>query len=158
MGLAAFANHRSQGITGFLNSPFLRQPLRIKAANGQPFDRGLLSKPITTALESEGKGEGERADHDLVEAREAALRLDWARAVKALAGAGREIEPLLSGHPRRSVAPSELTDLSGVGEKINQALASAAAVRVETQADSSGACAGGTMPGRAWARDRASGP
>ena len=60
MGLAAFANHRSQGITGFLNSPFLRQQVRIKAANGQPFDRALLAKPITTALESEGKGEGER--------------------------------------------------------------------------------------------------
>jgi len=155
MGLAAFANHRSQGITGFLNSPFLRQQVRIKAANGQPFDGALLAKPITTALESEGKGEGERADHDLVEAREAALRLDWARAVKALAGAGREIEPLLSGHPRRSVAPSELTDLSGVREKINQALASAAALRVETQADRSEVVPGETFTVRAEARARA---
>src|SRR5713101_6943659 len=154
MGLAAFANHRSQGITGFLNSPFLRQPPRLKAANGQPFDRALLAKPITT-LESEGKEEEERADHDLVEAREAALRLDWGRAVKALAGAGREIEPLLSGHPRRSVAPSELTDLSGVREKINQALASAAALRVETQADRSEVVPGETFTVRAEARARA---
>lgn len=154
VGLAAFANHRSQGITGFLNSPFLRQPVRIKAANGQAFDRALLAKPITT-LESEGKEEEERADHDLVEAREAALRLDWTRAVKALAGAGREIESLLSGHPRRSVAPSELTDLSGVREKINQALASSAALRVETQADRSEVVPGETFTVRAEARARA---
>src|SRR5260370_41209761 len=158
MALAAFRNHGSQGITGFLNSPFLRQPPRIKAANGKTFDRALLAKPITTTLESEGKGEVERADHDLMEAREAALRLDWARAVKALAGAGREIEPLLSGHPRRSVAPSELTDLSGMREKINQALASAAALRVETQADRSEVVPGETFTVRAEVRARASIP
>src|SRR5260370_31104935 len=99
MALAAFRNHGSQGITGFLNSPFLRQPPRIKAANGQPFDRALLAKPITTTLESEGKGEVERADHDLMEAREAALRLDWARAWKAPAGAGRRNKPSPSGQP-----------------------------------------------------------
>src|SRR5258708_185615 len=30
IGLDAFANHHTQGITGFLNSPFLRRPLTLK--------------------------------------------------------------------------------------------------------------------------------
>ena len=154
MALAAFANHRSQGVTVFLNSPFLRQRLRIKRADGQPFDPAQLAEPITTTVPSEGKGEQQRADHDLVEAREAALRLDWANTVKALAGAGREIESSLNAHMARSYAPPGFNDLPVVKEKIDRALALAAALRIETQADRSDVVPGETFSVRAEVRIR----
>lgn len=156
MALAAFANHRSQGITGFLNSPFLRQRLRIKTANGQAFDPSVLAAPITTTVVSESKDEQQRADRDLAEARAAALRLDWTGAVKALAGAGQAIASAWSAHPERSSAPPGFTDLPIAQDRINRALALAAAIRIEAQADRSEVVAGETFSIRAEAHMRES--
>src|SRR5213593_1344349 len=41
IGLDAFANHRTQGITGFLGSPFLRRPTALKREDGGQLDPGL---------------------------------------------------------------------------------------------------------------------
>ncbi|HYL10521.1 MAG TPA: PIG-L family deacetylase [Candidatus Acidoferrales bacterium] len=157
MALKAFANHRSQGITGFLNSPFLRQRLRIKAENGQPFDKAMLAMPITTTVPNESKDEQQRADRDLAEAREAALRLDWPGTVKVLAGAGREIESIFSAQMSRSYAPPGFDDLPFVQERINKALALAAAIRIEAQSDRSEVVAGETFSIRGEARAREAG-
>jgi len=43
IGLDAFANHRSQGITSFIGSPFLRRPLVLILENGGKFDAASLA-------------------------------------------------------------------------------------------------------------------
>src|SRR5579871_2765395 len=43
IGLDAFANHRTQGITGFLNSPFLLRPIGLKREDGKPFEPKSLA-------------------------------------------------------------------------------------------------------------------
>src|SRR5207249_55813 len=45
IGVDAFANHRTQGITAFLNSPFLRRPIALKHEDGAPLDPAILAKP-----------------------------------------------------------------------------------------------------------------
>jgi len=47
LGLDAFANHRTQGITGFLGSPFFcGAPSRSGARDGAEFDRASLAQPL----------------------------------------------------------------------------------------------------------------
>src|SRR5262249_27159432 len=43
IGIDAFANHRTQGITAFLNSPFQRRPVALKREDGKTLDAGILS-------------------------------------------------------------------------------------------------------------------
>ena len=42
VGLDAFANHRTQGITGFLGSPFLRRPVALKREDGGELNPAVL--------------------------------------------------------------------------------------------------------------------
>jgi len=46
MGLDAFANHRTQGITGFLASPFLRRAAALLREDGGEFDPASLAQPL----------------------------------------------------------------------------------------------------------------
>src|SRR5204862_224918 len=46
MGLDAFANHRTQGITGFLGSPFLRRAVALQRVDGKELDPALLAQPL----------------------------------------------------------------------------------------------------------------
>src|SRR6267143_1748866 len=46
MGLDAFANHRSQGITGFLSSPLLRRGVALQREDGKELDPALLAQPL----------------------------------------------------------------------------------------------------------------
>src|SRR4029077_3617073 len=46
IGLDGFANHRTQGITGFLGSPFLRRPIALKREDGGELDPALLAVPL----------------------------------------------------------------------------------------------------------------
>src|SRR5579871_3189856 len=48
IGLDAFANHRTQGITNFLGSAFLRTPIGLKREDGQKLDPAILAQPIHT--------------------------------------------------------------------------------------------------------------
>src|SRR5207244_12524636 len=46
IGLDAFANHRTQGITGFLGSPFLRRAVALQREDGGQLDPALLAQPL----------------------------------------------------------------------------------------------------------------
>src|SRR5262249_15381267 len=48
IGVDAFANHRTQGITAFLNSPFLRRPIALKREDGGTLDPAILNRPAHT--------------------------------------------------------------------------------------------------------------
>lgn len=82
IGLDAFSNHRSQGISAFLSSPFLRRPLALKREDGKPFDPKILSQPLVKEDCSETA-----VDASLVAARREALALNMQGAVKYLAKA-----------------------------------------------------------------------
>ena len=50
IGLDAFANHRTQGISAFLGSPFLRRPVGLMAESGfAVFDPGMLNMSLSCA-------------------------------------------------------------------------------------------------------------
>jgi LmbE family N-acetylglucosaminyl deacetylase len=146
IGLDAFANHRTQGITGFLNSPFLRRPITLKREEGGDFDPASLAEPLGPLDEdfevgNKGVDPLMRAvDASLVAARDAALRLDWQSSADALIAAGKKLDqiplPALS-----SQTPAPVQSLSQSihrkREKINAALVLVAGLRLDAIADRS---------------------
>lgn len=97
IGIDAFANHRTQGIAGFLNSPFIRRSVALVREDGKPFDSAALATPLTRLFDDAG---GKTcADHsdwceklkivdgDLEQARASVLRLDYASATNQIVDA-----------------------------------------------------------------------
>jgi len=105
IGLDAFVNHRTQGIAGFLNSPFLRRQISLIPEDGSKLDPHSLAKPITDLLGGpDGKTCKEHAawcdalntaDEALSKARTAALKLDFANATESVLQAQRELAKIL---------------------------------------------------------------
>ncbi len=83
IGLDAFVNHRTQGIAGFLNSPFLHRPIALKREDGKPVDPKVLSRLIV----DENCPGAKEVDALLVAARRDALTLDMKGAAENLAKA-----------------------------------------------------------------------
>ena len=163
IGLDAFANHRSQGIAVFLGSPFLRRPVALKREDGQELNPTILAQPLGPLDEDyEEANMGvdplmRAVDSALVEARDAALRLDWKTATSSLAEAGRKLNevprPNSSGNnpePLLSLARSTARKR----EKIDEALELAAGLRVEATADRSEIVPGETFTVRVESRHR----
>lgn len=149
IGLDAFVNHRTQGIAGFLNSPFLRRPIAVRRDDGTSLDPALLAAPIAKlAGEMPARRESiEKADRSLAAAREAAERLDWVGAARELAQAGQTLAAAQQG------AADE--ELRRVQQRIDAALALIAGLEITTQADRGELVAGETFTVRAQARCRA---
>jgi LmbE family N-acetylglucosaminyl deacetylase len=146
IGLDAFANHRTQGITGFLASPFLRRPIALKREDGAEFDPVLLAQPLGPLDEDYEVGNMgvdplmRAVDAALVTARDAALRLDWRTAAGSLARAGKKIDEV-ARPPIGSQTPLPVVSLVRTvkrkREKIDAALALVAGLRLEAIADRS---------------------
>lgn len=154
IGLDAFANHRSQGITGFLGSPFLRRPIALKRDDGGQFDPAILAEPLGPLDEDYEIGNKavdplmRAVDSALVSAREAAERLDWKAAADSLVAAGRKLDQI----PMPAVSydvPAPAASLSRSAkrkrEKINAALILTAGLRLEALADRSELVSGETF-------------
>ncbi len=121
IGLDAFVNHHTQGIAGFLNSPFLRRPIAFLREDGKNFDPSTLAVPLTELF---GKENGKvctehevwceklrESDTKLLEARVAALKLDWPAATGLLVQAQKSIDSLRPADSISSIGP-----LGAVGE------------------------------------------
>lgn len=110
IGLDAFANHRTQGISAFLGSPFLRRPIGVVPENGSKFSPEILKVNLSTlAGEDAGLGCGgmagycdllKKADEELGAARAAALDLNWQQASTLVANAGSNLESILAAGKR----------------------------------------------------------
>lgn len=163
IGLDAFANHRTQGITGFLGSPFLRRPIALKREDGGDFDPALLAQPLGPLDEDYEIGNMgvdplmRTVDAALVTARDASLRLDWKAAADSLVAAGKKIDEV----PRPSVssqtpAPvvSLVRSLGRKREKIDHALALVAGLHLDALADRSEIVAGESFTVRVEPRHR----
>jgi LmbE family N-acetylglucosaminyl deacetylase len=154
MGLDGFANHRTQGITGFLSSPFLRRAVALQRADGGQLDPAPLAEPLGPLDEDYEIGNMgvdplmRTVDAALVSARDAALRLDWKAAASSLVAAGRKINevpvPSISYEVPAPVV-SLARSLKRKREKIEAALALVAGLRLDALADRSDLVSGETF-------------
>ena len=156
IGLDAFINHRTQGISGFIGSPYIWRPIALTredaAAN---LDPAVLAQPLR-ALGGDALPEGctgtaffcpvlKASEEDLAAARTAALALDWRKAAQALAGAAQAVASLYPGGSHAAhwrASDPLLEELHAAHSRIERALALAAGVEVSAQADKSDLVAG----------------
>jgi LmbE family N-acetylglucosaminyl deacetylase len=152
-GRESLVYHRSQGVTMFLSSPFLRAALYLVIENPDSDTQGLspadLAKSIKLlTLASSPIGVGlAKADDSLATAHDAALQLDWAAAVKNLAAAGAQIAALEKiAPPAAEPGTADLAwELRHEREKIDRALADAAALHIDGRVDRNELVAGETF-------------
>jgi len=144
LGLDAFTNHRTQGISGFLGSPFLRRAIALQREDGGQLDPALLAQPLGPLDEDYEAGDLgadpllRSVDAALVSARDAALQLDWKTAAGFLVAAGRKINEV-PGSSNSFHLPAPVVSLSRSlnrkREKIDVALALVTGLRLEALAD-----------------------
>src|SRR4029077_11789877 len=146
IGLDAFANHRTQGITGFLNSPFLRRPITLKREDGGEFDPASLNEPLGPLDEDFEVGNRgvdplmRAVDASLMAARDAPLRLDYKASADSLIAAGKKLDqipvPSLSSQLPAPVA-SLAASVRRKRDKVNAALTLVVGLRLDAIADRS---------------------
>ena len=139
IGLDAFANHRTQGISAFLGSPFLRRPIALLPEGNAKFALANLAAPLRALFP--GCRAFEEADDQLFAARAAAMNLDWYAASNALALAATDAAHWmdkcpwhLTGDPAQR---DQIADRNRSVGRIEKALALAAGLQVTAEADRS---------------------
>jgi len=151
IGLDAFASHRTQGISLFLGSPFLRRPIALKREDGATLDPAILAEPLGPLDEDYEVGNKtvdplmRSVDQALVAARESALRLDWKAAADSLASAGRKLNEVPTPSSMAQVPPpveSLARSIKRKRERIDAALALVVGLRLDANADKSELVAG----------------
>ncbi len=147
ISLQGYLHHRSQGVTPFLNAPFVRRPYGLKRATGGPASPSDFAQPLISlarVIPVPAEDSLAAADHALDQARMAAEKLDWPGAVRSIAEAGKQIASLEDQVKRSqdSSAASGLWELEQVRERINHALSDAAAIKIVSNSDRSELVAG----------------
>jgi LmbE family N-acetylglucosaminyl deacetylase len=148
IGIDAFSSHRSQGISAFLSSPFLRRPLALLPEDGGKLDPRSLAIPLTELL---GAPDGKtckahpeaceklrKIDTTLHEARSRSLNLDWVAATQLLISAQKSLASLLPPDSMSSYGPLGRvaeTDIRIQVGRISQALLLAAGFEFYAQAE-----------------------
>lgn len=134
LGLVGFANHRSQGITRILDSSFFRRPVDLTVVQGDPMKLEDLAQSLfyiaagSNALEVPLGS----ADGSLVAARQAALRLDWAKTVRYLSDAGKQIQSAVkTAQSDPATDGNALWALEQERQRIDAAVVAAAALHVD---------------------------
>jgi LmbE family N-acetylglucosaminyl deacetylase len=169
IGLDAFVNHRTQGISAFINSPFLRRPIALKREDGQKFDHDILSRSLdelATIPTANGCSSPDNLPAVLKkvgdafgEARAESLSLNWREASTSLARAGmafRSLHP--EGKKPPMCSPSNpflfLDAIEDAQERIDRAVQLAAGLDFEGNADRSALANGETFEVTTTARCR----
>lgn len=147
ISLEGYLHHRSQGVTPFLNAPFVRRPYGLKRATGGPASPSDFAQPLMSlarVIPVPAEESLAAADHALDQARMAAEKLDWPGAVRSIAEAGKQIASLEDQVKRSqdSSATGALWELEQVRERINHALTDAAAIKIVSNSDRSELVAG----------------
>src|SRR5271168_2584773 len=145
IGLDAFANHRTQGISAFLGSPFLRRPIGLIPEAGSKFTPGMLNANLTSLSgDNAGLGCGGKApycetlkkvDDDLANARAAALELNWKQSSALVATAGTNLESIFADSRAQHGADSFRDELEPIKSRIDRALALTAGFQQSAEAD-----------------------
>lgn len=151
IGLDAFANHRSQGITNFVGSAFLRRPVVLIREDGAKFDASTLDESLTqwansaarTSCASASSNDCKflslaDADKKLTAARGAALALDWKTALSELVEAAKIVEriaPSGANNGSAGLSPDQEFDLTRTRQRIEHSLAMAAGLEMRAESD-----------------------
>jgi LmbE family N-acetylglucosaminyl deacetylase len=155
IGIDAFANHRTQGISGVLGSPFLHRSIALVSESGEKIDPAMFAQPLHT-LGGDATENGcaqssffcsvlQHAEEDLAKAREDALSLRWQQSAAAIAQAATEITSLYPGgsHAAHWVSGDpRLIDLHSTQDRVDRALALAAGLEIVAESDKSEVVAG----------------
>ena len=163
ISLEGYVHHRSQGVTPFLNSPFLRRPYGLKRTTGGPASPADFAQPImslASVIPVPAEQPLAAADRALDQARATAEKLDWPAAVRSIAEAGKQIASLEDQvkQSQDSRAANASWELDQVRERINHALADAAAIKIVSNSDRSELVAGEGFNVRAEVTHRADAP
>jgi len=147
IGLDAFVNHHTQGIAGFLNSPFLRRAVALVPENGGTLDPTQLAEPLPTLFP--GCKAFANAYKLLGEARTSTLQGNIAEASRQLAAAAGDFNDW-TGKCGYAVAinPTQLQyveDVSRSRLRIERALALVAGIDLSADADTSDLVAGNSF-------------
>jgi LmbE family N-acetylglucosaminyl deacetylase len=155
IGIDAFANHRTQGISGVLGSSFLHRPIALVSESGEKIDPAMFAQPLHT-LGGDTAENGcaqssffcpvlEHAEEDLAKAREDALSLRWQHSASEIAQAAKEITSLYPGGshaPHWVAGDPHLADLYSAQHRVDHALALATALEIVAESDRSEVVAG----------------
>jgi len=148
IGIDAFANHRTQGISAFLASPFIRRPIALKREDGEVFDPKILARLLSDVL-GEKRGQIcaahrdwcaaiDAANEGITRARAEALRLEWNAATDSLAEASRLLSGLYKpdiSSSRGPLEPTQESEVRGAVDRIAGALLLASGFEVAAEAD-----------------------
>jgi len=170
IGLDAFLSHRTQGISAFVNSPFLRRPVALKREDGSEFQAKALSEPLPSLVnrfaEAGCAAPGglieklKAVDQILNQARTQALGLHWKEATALTAKAA---QTFFSINARANLTGSSecenevvIRDLLATEQaKLARAVELAAGIQMEATADLSDVAVGNEFKVRASVQCRA---
>ena len=161
ISLGGYLQHHSQGLNP--NSPFVRRPYGLKRATGGAPAPGDFAQPLGSLAEIMPVPAARplaAASHALELARAAAEKIDWPGAALRLAEAGKQIAELQARVKNSSDgrAADALWELEQVRERIDHALADAAAIKIVSNSDRSELVAGEGFSVRAELERRADVP
>jgi LmbE family N-acetylglucosaminyl deacetylase len=157
IGIDAFANHRTQGISAFLGSSFLHRPIALIAENGEKIDPALFAASLRTLGGDAGSSATDcdrtsffcpvlrDVESNLEKARQNALLLRWQQATAELTQAATEVASLYPGgaHAAHWVANDpRLADLHAAQRRVDRALALTAGLEINAESDRSEVVAG----------------
>ena len=168
IGIDAFANHRTQGISGVLGSPFLHRPIALVSESGEKIHPAMFAQPLHT-LGGDAAGNEcqqsasvcpvlKRAEDHLARAREHALALRWQQSASEIAEAAKEIRSLYPGQNHAvnwEADDPRVAELRPAQQRVEHALALAAGLQIIAEADRSDVVAGEPFTVNAEARCRA---
>jgi LmbE family N-acetylglucosaminyl deacetylase len=155
IGMDAFANHRTQGVTVFFGSAFFRRPISLKREDGAVLAPESLAAPLRAVA---GDADGadcktgalfcpvlKAAEEEIASARTSALSLRWKESAASLARAAQGIASLYPGgsHAAHWVANDPVLDELKFAEKrLQRSLSLAAGLTVSATADRGALVAG----------------
>jgi LmbE family N-acetylglucosaminyl deacetylase len=155
IGLDAFVNHRTQGISAFVDSPFLRRPIAVKREDGKEFDLSLFALPLETLAEEIAKNgcgslESVKAklkatDNFLVRARAEALKLEWKESAASAANAAQLFATLDIGSGNHCGELPLWVDVGAQKAQVEKAVELAAGFKIEANANQSNITVGSTF-------------
>ena len=148
--------HRTQGIAGFLTGAGPRFSVNLVDEQGATPDPAHFAEPVTALAQrypilAAARGQLDRADQFIADARRQALALVWPGAARSLAVAGKEINDALQNcsSAQGNAPAAEIrqcrTELVQVKERIEWAIQLAAALHLEAQASRREAVPGETI-------------
>jgi LmbE family N-acetylglucosaminyl deacetylase len=138
LGIDSFANHRTQGMTGFLASSFFLRPIALVSEDGKPFDPKTLAINLTERFK--GCAPIEQSDRELEMARNSVLQLAWKDAAEKVSRAADLLEeaPKKCGptpYSQKEEAWEQLLDRTVAAARVERAARMIAGVDLNALAD-----------------------